>query len=331
MQQVIEALNRIEYIRLSPSALLGLFRSGTGAITKYQNFKRLTINQAHSSIVGDYRKISEGFWCMRFEYLFSKETEVCFTKGLGDSFYELEYFFIPQNHGAGIHSRQKLPFDSQAVFSSSAYQKTWRINEGSTFSSYKFVFTKEFIEENFCTEDISLQDLVIQKLMNTQQPYFNRDMYKEESFLLKELDRIFTSEQAKLIQAISIKAKVLELFCKFFELQAEPFDHYESDSAFANAIALMKQNIEETFPGLADLAKVSNVSIPTFKRRFKNLFSHTPEKYFRHLQMDEAERQLRKGTMNIKEVAAYLGYVNPKNFTECFKKVKGYLPSDVKN
>ena len=329
MQEVIDGINRIEYIRLSPSTLLSLFRSGSGAFTKYENFKRVTIKHAHSSIVGNYRKISEGFWCMRFEYLFSRETEVCFTQSTGDSFYELEYFFLPVKSVAESKG-QRLPFDSQAVFSCSAYQKTWRINEGSKFSSYKFVFSKEFLEENLYTDDISREDTILQKIIPAQPSYYSRDIHKDEALLLEELDRTFTSEQAKLIQAISIKAKVLQLFCKFFELQAEPLDNYENDCAFANAIALMKQNIEETFPGLANLAKVSNVSIPTFKRRFKNLFSHTPEKYFRHLQMDEAERQLRKGTMNIKEVSAYLGYVNPKNFTECFKKVKGYLPSEIK-
>lgn len=331
MDEAISRSKKIEFARPSPSGLVHIFDSGTGVGCRYETVKRLSRDGSFSSVAAHYRKISEGLWSMRLGYFFSRDAEVCYPSSMIDGFYELEYFISPCQKVYQADALGRFPLDSQVVLCASAFNRSWMVPAGSRFSTYRFIFTREFLEENFFTDDALVRCSILRQLIDMERPSFNRKVSFEELVLLDDLEHLGTSRQTRMLQVISTKAKVLELFSKYFEIQITSPAPLESRNEFAAAIALMKQSVEDLFPGLEQLAKVSNVSVPTFKRRFKMLFFTTPEKYFRHLQMEEAEEYLRNGTMTIKEVAAYFGFVKHKNFSDCFMRVKGYAPSDVNN
>ncbi len=47
------------------------------------------------------------------------------------------------------------------------------------------------------------------------------------------------------------------------------------------------------------------------------------------VKMDEAYNRLKSGDFSVSEVAYDLGYENPSKFTQMFKKLKGFNPSEV--
>jgi AraC-like DNA-binding protein len=150
--------------------------------------------------------------------------------------------------------------------------------------------------------------------------------------IIQDLINLSEKEKPHLLQTISLKTSAFQLFCKFFLMQVSPAAYNEAEAfIFSDAIRLLKTHVSRDFPGISALAAACYVSVPTFKRKFKTYFMTTPEKYYRQLQMEEAERLLQKPGMSVREVAGYFGYVSLQSFKAAFRKVRGYLPSWRKN
>ena len=119
----------------------------------------------------------------------------------------------------------------------------------------------------------------------------------------------------------------MQLLQIFFKEQLLSGIAPETDSSvFINVLSLLQQHTRKPFPGVEKLATAANMSVSSFKRKFTERFKTTPESYFRKMQMDEAEKLLKKPNSNIKEVAHHFGFASPQNFRTAFKKIKGYLP-----
>jgi AraC-like DNA-binding protein len=321
----------LEYKRESPIKLLRLYRTRPRSITTQNNFKQIKVETKDYSLNTVYKKISEGFWYMSTQHYYPQKTRLKICRSEADPFYELEYFFVDNHQVIQTDIRERFSLHSRAVFSTSLFDRFWDIESNTHLIVYKFIFTKDFLNENFYVDDPLIRNTILEKIINTEHPCYNRQILPEELNYINELELLVNSARPRLLQTIWIKSAVLQLFGRFFELQTESAKHYvENASIFSDAISLMRKNLEEGFPGMAELAAASNVSQPTFKRKFKSFFRSTPEHYFRQLQMEQAEALLKKPGTSLREVAGYFGYVKLQNFREAFKKAKGYFPADIR-
>ena len=76
-----------------------------------------------------------------------------------------------------------------------------------------------------------------------------------------------------------------------------------------------------------DLAKLSNLSLSSFKRQFKKEFNDTPNNYITTKRLDKAKELLSITDMPINEIAYDIGYNDPLYFTRTFKKKNGISPT----
>ncbi|WP_299763830.1 AraC family transcriptional regulator [uncultured Dokdonia sp.] len=76
-----------------------------------------------------------------------------------------------------------------------------------------------------------------------------------------------------------------------------------------------------------DLAKLSNLSLSSFKRQFKKEFNDSPNNYITTKRLDKAKELLSITDMPINEIAYDIGYNDPLYFTRTFKKKIGISPT----
>ncbi len=96
------------------------------------------------------------------------------------------------------------------------------------------------------------------------------------------------------------------------------------------SIAFMKQHLDQALPA-AVLAVQANVSLSHFFAIFKQRTGQTPIAYFIHLRMERARELLEGTALNVKEIAALLGYEDPFYFSRVFKSVAGVAPTEYRH
>jgi AraC-like DNA-binding protein len=83
----------------------------------------------------------------------------------------------------------------------------------------------------------------------------------------------------------------------------------------------------ETPPGLPELARQVGMCQSRLCRCFKEVYGMTPFDYLRNKRIEKAEQLLRRGELNVTQVALSVGYASISHFTKAFKQQTGMLPS----
>ncbi|MBL4796148.1 MAG: helix-turn-helix domain-containing protein [Oleispira sp.] len=79
------------------------------------------------------------------------------------------------------------------------------------------------------------------------------------------------------------------------------------------------------------LAEQCNLSLRTFKRRFKCATGETPLQYLQSLRIEAAKKLLVTSLMAIEDVTHQVGYEDLSSFTKLFKKHAGVTPAIYRN
>ena len=117
---------------------------------------------------------------------------------------------------------------------------------------------------------------------------------------------------------------------------AEPIDSQlkrnrdeRSDQKIEQTIAYMLEHLNQALP-VAKLAGIASMSSSHYTALFKRHTGCTPIDYFIRLRMRHACGLLTGTSLNVKEVAAALGYEDPFYFSRVFKAVNQVAPSEYR-
>lgn len=94
------------------------------------------------------------------------------------------------------------------------------------------------------------------------------------------------------------------------------------------AVKAVEDNLTEPDFDVTALADAMNMSRSTLTRKLKAITGRTPLDFIRNIKMKHAKRMLEDRDRTVTEVAATLGYLNRKYFTNCFKEEFGITPSE---
>ncbi|MFD0989135.1 helix-turn-helix domain-containing protein [Mariniflexile jejuense] len=81
---------------------------------------------------------------------------------------------------------------------------------------------------------------------------------------------------------------------------------------------------------ITELAKLSGLSLSSFKRAFKNIYNDTPNNYILNQKIQKATKLLQNPTLNISEIAFDLGFNDPAYFSRLFKNKTNLTPSQYR-
>lgn len=97
------------------------------------------------------------------------------------------------------------------------------------------------------------------------------------------------------------------------------------------AIKFINVNITNARLSVEMIARKLNVSEEHFSRMFKKKIGLPPVKYINEVKIAEAKRMLAKTQVPIKEIAARLYYSDQFYFSQQFKRITGYSPSEYRD
>ncbi len=178
------------------------------------------------------------------------------------------------------------------------------------------------------------------------------DTYKYKPTQLNEINPFFIIENDEyinnFINSLSVilnsnkKNDQLLLELKLQELTKYLIDKYKQNfidflqlivgeyekSPFKNKI----ETNENLNLNLEELAFLFNVSVSTFKRKFKKEYAISPGKWFQERRLDKAKTLLESGTVKCLDVHLECGYESASNFSIAYKKKFGKSPkTDMKH
>ncbi len=92
----------------------------------------------------------------------------------------------------------------------------------------------------------------------------------------------------------------------------------------------MEEHIDRQLD-LDDLAAVAHLSKYHFSARYKALTGYSPIKHFLHMKVEYACQLLDRTDLNVKAIAAELGYSDPLYFSRLFSRIMGMSPRAYRN
>ena len=95
---------------------------------------------------------------------------------------------------------------------------------------------------------------------------------------------------------------------------------------FKNAI---KKNLYSNL-SLSELATLTNMSLSSFKRKFKDVFNESPSKYINRKKIEKATKKIRFKENRITDICYEIGYDSIASFNRNFKKYTGVTPTQYR-
>lgn len=111
-----------------------------------------------------------------------------------------------------------------------------------------------------------------------------------------------------------------------FFYQEEPFDELKA------AMDFIKNHLEEGLSGfsLAEIAKDSNMSIPSFCKKFKAKTGKTMVQYVNECKVEMVKEKLADRNLSLTEIAEQTGFSNENYMVRVFKKITGSTVTDYR-
>lgn len=138
------------------------------------------------------------------------------------------------------------------------------------------------------------------------------------------------------LKKLYLESKVIELLL----LQTQHMQTKQSSKALSLSSTdvealyfvreLLNKHLEET-TSIAELALEAGINQTKLKQGFKELFGNTVFGYLTDQRMMVAKNLLLENNLPVNEIANIVGYKHPQHFTVAFKKVMGYLPSELRS
>lgn len=162
------------------------------------------------------------------------------------------------------------------------------------------------------TTQVVVPKNIITKFIESLDFYFkNPSLMNDDLLELKIKELILLLIQTKNIESI------MDLMSDFYSSKTINLKHVIELHIFSNL-------------SINELAKLCNLSVSSFKRKFKEEFNDSPINYFITSKLKRAKDLLMISTMSINEIAYEIGFNDPLYFTRQFKKRIGSSPSDYR-
>ncbi len=189
----------------------------------------------------------------------------------------------------------------------------------------KPVINEYFTESKFETPKVTLEHSLNVLLFNHTQ------------FLKSYVDNckyLFNQDLDNKVLLKVLKLKMMELL-HFFELNDESDSiyqllHQSIDNEKYRIESVVKNNFNSSL-NVEEMAFLCDMSVSSFKRKFKELFKTSPGSWITNERMMMAQRLLNQNRLNVSQVANSCGYSNISSFGRIFKRKFGLSPSDYQS
>lgn len=158
-----------------------------------------------------------------------------------------------------------------------------------------------------------VDDIVLSKFIESLEFYFdNPTLVNDDLLELKIKELILLLVQTKNVNSIS------ELISDLYSTRVSNLKSVVDLHLYSNL-------------SMEQLAKLTNMSMSSFKREFKKVYNDSPANHINKEKIKKAKELLAVTDLPINEIAYEVGYNDPLYFTRLFKKKEGSSPSTYRS
>lgn len=157
--------------------------------------------------------------------------------------------------------------------------------------------------------------------------------------LLKLLERIHLNELQEYangnengndyVLMNSLSLYILSYICKYHTDSQEHLNKYSKESIIALSLEYIHRNFCNQIH-INELAKISNLSLSTFLRYFKEIVKNTPNAYIKDLRLEHSKKLLETTKLSIATIANDCGFFDSSHFELYFKRKYGQTPKSYR-
>jgi len=143
----------------------------------------------------------------------------------------------------------------------------------------------------------------------------------------------FYFDNPQLVSEELLKLKIKELILLLAKTDKAEAVRSLIEGLFTPAEIDFKETIEANLYNnltLEELAKLTNLSLSSFKREFARQYNTSPAKYIRRRKLEQAAKLLKGTELRISDIAFDCGFVDLAHFSKVFQREHGCSPSDYR-
>lgn len=209
--------------------------------------------------------------------------------------------------------------------------------------AYYFDFLNDLVGENAEVYAIHLFPEILKNIYADELPLLiEKSKTSKRSKIVASVDVIsnfidslsFYFENPSLVSEDILELKVKELILLLIQTKNVDSVIELISNLYAPRTTQIKKVIDtHMYSNLSidDLAKLSNLSLSSFKREFKSIYNNSPQSYINTKKLEKAQALLQNTNLAIGEIAFDIGFNDPQYFTRLFTKNIGITPSDFRS
>lgn len=191
------------------------------------------------------------------------------------------------------------------------------------YQSILLFFSNDFLIEFCLTNKINLEGSISKYIADIF-------VFKKDNFILNYAHSLLIVDSEYLNNVEFKKIKLNEIFNYLLLTQPDRLINFIFSCLQNNEQTSFRKIIEQhkyINITMKELSFLCNMSISTFKRKFQEIYSISPQRYFIDSKMQKACRLLLNQT-SVSDISEELGYKNLPAFSREFKKHFGVSPKD---
>lgn len=125
------------------------------------------------------------------------------------------------------------------------------------------------------------------------------------------------------------RAQLKKLYGKRFSPDVVGLEAFSADERFSQKLfAVIEEHITDQALGVELLCQEIGISRANLYRKFKSITELSPTELIRNKRLEVAARLLKESEMSVSEIAAMLGFNSHSYFSNSFKNLYGYTPTE---
>lgn len=182
---------------------------------------------------------------------------------------------------------------------------------------------------------------VLKLVYENQIPEFLKNQTNKRSPLIQKIEAeavikhyidslLFYFKNPNLATRDLIILKVKELILLLYNTNSHGIRQILADLFNPNEVSfkeIIKANLFNDLTG-EEYAKLTNLSLSSFKRKFKSVFDATPAKYIKNKRLERAEELLKISNLRVTDICFESGFNDLGTFSKSFVKKFGTTPSN---
>ncbi|HEX5024528.1 MAG TPA: AraC family transcriptional regulator [Agriterribacter sp.] len=223
--------------------------------------------------------------------------------------------------------------ENALYFSSPALSASYSFEAGVDYHLI-FIAISHERANNFIARQPEAQHELLHSIIGIDKPLYYMEPLNAHTLLLaKIIDMQLNDDRPN---NLILHAKGLEL-CHYmiqrvgqrYTLQSLKNIHPRDVKKLNEIRMSIMEHYQEPCPPLPEAARKSDMSPSKFKSLFKHMFGMSYYQFYKTVRMHKARELLEQQKMNVSEVGHMLGYNNLSKFSEAYKKMFAFVPSNT--